>query len=51
MAIDLTEDNDPCTGPHEWGAWKIIAHTGDWFHPYIIERRCAVCPAKEQDES
>jgi hypothetical protein len=50
-AEELTVANPPCTGIHTWGRWKVIGYTGDWFHPHIIERKCAVCPASEQDES
>lgn len=46
----VTKDLPPCTGPHEWGPWKVIGHTGDWFHPHIVERKCQVCPVTETDE-
>lgn len=52
-AIDAQPDdekNPPCAGIHTWSDWKIIGHTGDWFHPHIIKRKCAMCPATEQYE-
>lgn len=33
-----------------WSAWKIIGNTGDWFHPHIVERKCAQCGQTETDE-
>ncbi len=47
---ELTAELAPCTGPHEWGQWKVIGYTGDWFHPRIVKRKCAVCPVTETDE-
>ena len=35
---------------HEWSDWKVIAYTGDWFHPRVIQRECAKCGATETDE-
>lgn len=46
----MTANLEPCTGPHEWKPWKVIGYTGDWFHPHIVERKCAVCPVTETDE-
>lgn len=35
---------------HKWSAWKEIGRTGDWFHPLIVERKCAICGSSETDE-
>ena len=35
---------------HKWSPWKIVGHTGDWFHPHIVERECKKCRACETDE-
>lgn len=35
---------------HAWTAWEIVGHTGDWFHPHIVKRRCKICDVTETDE-
>lgn len=32
---------------HDWSVWKIIGHTGDWFTPHILERKCKTCGKTE----
>jgi hypothetical protein len=34
---------------HEWGEWKFITYTGDWFNPRLYRRECP-CGAKQDDE-
>jgi hypothetical protein len=50
---DMHGDGKPVTEPsahtHKWSDWKVVGYTGDWFHPHIVERRCA-CGAKQSDE-
>jgi hypothetical protein len=38
---------------HDWSVWKVVGHTGDWFHPHILERTflertCNTCGEKER---
>lgn len=35
---------------HKWSEWEIIEHTGDWFHPHVIQRFCKLCKKIETDE-
>lgn len=35
---------------HEWGIWKVIGYTGDWFHPHVCERECDKCGQKQTQE-
>lgn len=48
----LTDEQATGVEPHkhEWGAWKIVGYTGDWFHPRIVERECKTCHEIESDE-
>ena len=52
MAVDTNCEgffDEPCK-LHNWGTWKVIEYTGDWFHPVVIQRTCSDCGAEETDE-
>lgn len=46
----IADGHDAETCKHYWQPWQIVGHTGDWFHPHLVERVCRICGYLETDE-
>ncbi len=44
-----TTYTEPTEHRHKWDGGKEIGRTGDWFHPLIVEYRCACGARKTED--